>query len=439
MPLAATCGPALSSGSAGSGPRRLQATKVNPGQGVRDHGRVVVGVGDHRSLVVGVAALEDDAVAVLVSYLSPRVPLVSALWNDDGSGWRLADPAGFPDELTLHRLVQKEPRLLPLSGAPRLVVLGSEVALGSGYADLVGIEPSGRPVIVEVKLARNAEARRAVVSQVLAYAAHLHGLGAAEFERDVVGSHLRRQGHESLAAAVAANDQEGQFDPELFSEALGDHLARGRVRAVFVLDDAPPELVRLVGYLETVADGLTIDLITVTLYEIGDQRILVPQRVDPERRTLEEPRPARASSPARGTLSEGSEAFVASIADAMEAHRPHLARLGEWARGLEAEGLARLFSFRGASGRVTLLPYLPGEDAGLVTVWNDGGCYISLWESVFRRRAPTSIERVQELSGLRPLGQGRTVREPSDDLLAAIADAYRAARSAPRLDSIPAP
>ena len=37
------------------------------------------------------------------------------------------------------------------------------------------------------------------------------------------------------------------------------------------------------------------------------------------------------------------------------------------------EGLARLFSFQGTTGRMTLLPYLWNEEAGLVTVWNDNG------------------------------------------------------------------
>ena len=65
--------------------------------------------------------------------------------------------------------------MLPLAGAPRLVMLGREVPLGTGYADLLAVERSGRLVLIEVKLARNAEARRAVVAQILAYAAFLGG------------------------------------------------------------------------------------------------------------------------------------------------------------------------------------------------------------------------------------------------------------------------
>ena len=166
---------------------------------------------------------------------------MTALWRDDGDGWQLAEPAGFPDEDTLHTLVEEEPRVLPLSGTPRVVLLGREVALGSGYADLVGVESSGRPVVVEVKLARNAEARRAVVAQALAYAAYLHGLTPAELEQDVLAGHLQQRGYSSLVAAVSADDQAGEFDADAFTAALAEHLSVGSARIVFVLDSAPPE------------------------------------------------------------------------------------------------------------------------------------------------------------------------------------------------------
>jgi hypothetical protein len=89
---------------------------------------------------------------------------VTALWRSDGSGWGLLAAAGFPDEAALHGLVEEAPQLLPLSGAPQLVVVGREVPLGGGYADLVAVEASGRMAVIEVKLARNSEARRAVVA-----------------------------------------------------------------------------------------------------------------------------------------------------------------------------------------------------------------------------------------------------------------------------------
>src|SRR5437867_3265942 len=77
---------------------------------------------------------------------------MSALWNNDGNGWRLLAPAGFPDEAALHSLVEEAPHVLPLSGSPTLVVVGREVQLETGKIDLLAIEPTGRLALIEVKL-----------------------------------------------------------------------------------------------------------------------------------------------------------------------------------------------------------------------------------------------------------------------------------------------
>src|SRR5215216_7741637 len=189
---------------------------------------------------------------------------MAAIWQSDGTGWRLLAPTGFPDEQTLHDLVEETPQILPLAGDPRLVVIGKEVRLGNGSADLLAVEPSGRLVVAEIKLSSNAEARRAIVAQILTYAAYLKGLSSNVVERDLLGRHLRDRGYESLQDALASNDQEGSFDPEIFSDGLTESLSQGHFRLVLVLDEAPQELVTLVGYLESVTDDLLIDLITVS-------------------------------------------------------------------------------------------------------------------------------------------------------------------------------
>ena len=156
--------------------------------------------------------------------------------------------------------------MLPLSGAPPLLILGREVPLGSGYADLVGVETSGRPVIIEVKLAQNNEARRAVVAQILAYAANLHGMTREQLE-DRFEESLKKRGHESLVAAVQSA-QEDALDADEFTAALDEHLREGRFRLVFVLDTVPTELMTLVAYLEHVTDKLVIDLVAVNSFDV---------------------------------------------------------------------------------------------------------------------------------------------------------------------------
>ncbi len=135
-----------------------------------------------------------------------------------------------PAEAALHELVEQAPHILPLAGNPRLVVIGREVLLGANWADLVAVEPSGRLVILEIKLARNAEARRAVVAQILTYAAYLRGMDPVTFERDIVGTQLRKRGYDDLAQAVLTDDQEGPFDGETYAATLATSLREGRFR-----------------------------------------------------------------------------------------------------------------------------------------------------------------------------------------------------------------
>src|SRR5215207_968593 len=252
---------------------------------------------------------------------------MAAIWQNDGTGWRLLAPIGFPDEQTLHDLVEETPQILPLAGDARLVVVGKEVLLGNGYADLVAVELSGRLVLVEIKLSKNAEARRAVVAQILTYAAHLKGLSPETVERDELGRHLRDRGYESVQDAVASNDQEGSFDPAVFSEGLTECLMKGHFRLVLVLDEAPQELVTLVGYLESVTEELSIDLIAVSAYDVGDSRVLVPQRVDAELPAGSGATNTLSPPEQKGYLVEGGVDFAAAIEESPEEQRPELRRL----------------------------------------------------------------------------------------------------------------
>jgi hypothetical protein len=356
---------------------------------------------------------------------------VGTIWRREGDEWDRLSPAGFPSEEKLHDLVEGSPSLLPLSGDPAVVVLGREVALGPGYADLIGVEPDGRLVIVEIKLRRNAEARRAVVAQILTYAAYLKGLSIRELESTLLG-HLEARDARSVLDLVRSSDQSAEIEDAEFRDGLIESLAAGAFRLVLVLDEAPTELIQLVGYLESISAGVVIDLVTVAAYEAGEEQLLVPQRVDPEHpgdAMLDRESRPRVTKKRREV--DGSNSFEEAIGRAAAPDRPELARLLNWARGLEAENLAVLRTVFGDERQV-LTVWVRGEKAGLVSIWHEGGAYLSLWRSVFVRLAWEHIAPIEEIIG-EPIGQGSSVRQPSDALLEALTDAYRAAAKGPPL------
>ena len=205
---------------------------------------------------------------------------MTAIWSRDGEEWSLLPPVGFPDERTLHTLVEEAPQLLPLAGLRRSSSWGARCALVQATPIWIRrVEPNGRVVVVEVKLAENSDARRAVVAQILAYAAVLHGMSPEAFEREVLAEHL---GGAALEQVVQDSEQVLEFDADAFRSGLASSLESGGFRLVLVLDSAPPELVRLVGYLEAMTAGLVIDLIVVAAYDVGGKTVMVPQRVDPD-------------------------------------------------------------------------------------------------------------------------------------------------------------
>jgi hypothetical protein len=362
---------------------------------------------------------------------------MTLMWGKLGESWQLLSPQGYPDEMTLHNLISKAPQMLPLSGGPRLTIVGSEVYLGGNYVDLLGVEDNGRLAIIEIKLSMNAEARRAVIAQILAYAASFKGMNRATLEHQVLASQLAEAKVASLSDAVAQEDQSGQFDAEAFDQTLEDCLLNGTFRLVLVLDEAPPELTRLVGYLESMTDGLIIDLITVSMFDIEGRQVVVPRRVDPIQETaIDHHKPKLLGgvvSTPKPQLVEGAEPFASSLHNAPDAAKATLQRLLAFANELEAQGLANLWTTVGTSGRWILNPRLPGDQVGLVSIYNEQGGYLVFYRSVFERRAPHAITRIESLIPSGSIGQGTSTHmdEIPDNLLAALLaaliEAYREA------------
>ncbi|WP_344408686.1 hypothetical protein, partial [Actinomadura nitritigenes] len=116
------------------------------------------------------------------------------IWHETSGGLVALRPEPFEREQVLHDSIERGAAMLPLPGQPTLVMLGREVQLGNGYADLIAIEvETGRPVVIEVKLASNAD-RRQVFTQTLGYASYLFGLSVDAFEQ-LLRPHLARGGH----------------------------------------------------------------------------------------------------------------------------------------------------------------------------------------------------------------------------------------------------
>jgi hypothetical protein len=346
---------------------------------------------------------------------------VAGIWHDTKDGLVPLKAQPFVREQALHDSIERAPAMLPLPGQPRLVILGREVMLGNGYADLIAVDAhTGRPVVIELKLAANAD-RKSVFTQVLGYASYLFRLSPAAFE-ELMRPHLATRGHATVVDAVAADIGDDSVDIDDFRDAMGQALELGLVRCIVVLDSASAELVELAGYLQTVTnDRLDIDLVTVTAYTIEGNRVLVPQLVEPQRVLVASARQPRQSRDARPT--PGADAFVDSIKTADPSHHELLRRLCDWARKLEADGLATLFTTVG-KGRWVLNPRLPGQNRGMFTIWNDDGAYVSPQRSVLQTEAPGTLARLDERLPGEIRQNNYLTGDIDEEVLALLTDAY---------------
>lgn len=222
--------------------------------------------------------------------------------------------------------------------------------------------------VIEVKLSTNAESRRAVVAQVLSYAGYLQGLDLAQLESQILREHLGAAG--SVLGAIQADEHQDVVDPAAFHDGISLSVAEGGFRLVIVLDSAPDELIQVIGYLQMVTDKIDIDLVNVTAYEVNGSRVLVPQRIEPARRTREMS-DAAVSARQSGTQTDGSRDIRSAIDQALPEFRDDLARLTNWTESREAEGLARLATRSGTSGITSLKPLLHSGGVAMVTITCD--------------------------------------------------------------------
>jgi hypothetical protein len=237
-------------------------------------------------------------------------------------------------------------------------------------------------------------------------------------------------GYGSISGAVSVQDQEGAVDAAEFVPALQEHLDAGRFRLVLVLDAVSSELERIIAYLDSVTlQTLTIDLITINVYEVNGVQIALPQRVSPDIGGTAVPAAVRRSAASRSVRSEGPDAFIESVANVTGEARKVFDHLIDWTKELAQLPKVHLYTDVSAQGIfITMAPRIEPENATLTLMRNASGVPLVLVvRSAFERLAPNSMARVEQIISPVKLGQGTVVKDISPELREAITAAYREA------------
>jgi len=195
--------------------------------------------------------------------------------DDDG---RLVDVSevAFPSEDTLQELVARYPRLL--SGdegssdgltewlfVAREMGIPSEENQGDRWAvDHLFLDREGVPTLVEVKRSADSRIRREVVGQMLDYAADASVFWPVETIRDCFRATC--DGHSLNADEVLIEFLGPDLDPELFWERVKTNLQAGRSRLIFLADELPVELRRVIEFLNKQMDPTEVIGIEIKQY-----------------------------------------------------------------------------------------------------------------------------------------------------------------------------
>ena len=157
---------------------------------------------------------------------------------------------------------------------------------------------------------------------------------------------------------------------------------------------------------------------------------MVPRRVDPgDDQHVQESIPTSGQRKASPTpvATDGTNDFVKSIDTAPAEKQAELRRVAAWANSLIEEGMAKASTTTG-KGRWVLNMRLPDEAVGLISIYNEKGGYICFYRAAFERRAPNSIVRIEDVIKPVVIGKGTCTHAMTDELLTAIAEAYREAK-----------
>ena len=188
--------------------------------------------------------------------------------------------ADYPNLLA--RDQDDEPRRRWLLVQRELGIAGEEDGSDRWSIDHLFVDQDGVPTLVEVKRSSDTRLRREVVGQLLDYAANASAFWGVEKIRAAFES--THGGAAEAAASIAAllgSDE----DPERFWTSVGVNLKAGKLRLIFVADEIPPELRRIVEFLNEQMDRTEVLALEVRQYveqgvTEGDKRFtLVPRLI----------------------------------------------------------------------------------------------------------------------------------------------------------------
>lgn len=210
------------------------------------------------------------------------------LVDDDGDHLTQMVETSFVTEENLQILLARYPDLLPgdqidPENPRQWLLVTRELGVPGGIAeadrwslDHLFLDQDGIPTFVECKQSSNTQVRREIVAQVLEYAAN--GIEYWTIDR------LRQAAAETAGNRNRSLDDEirrllgsDEADVEEYWKQVEENLRSDRVRLLFVTDNPPKELRRLVEFLNRQMKDVEVLIVEIKQYLGEGQKAMVPR------------------------------------------------------------------------------------------------------------------------------------------------------------------
>ena len=207
----------------------------------------------------------------------------------------------YDSEALLQELLAKYPNLLAgeqmdAANPRRWVLVSREMAIpdedeGSGRwsLDHLFLDQDAVPTLVEVKRSTDTRLRREVVGQLLDYAANAVAYWPVESLRSTFEARFEEQteADEAICGLVGSG-----ADVEKYWQDVKTNLQAGRIRLVFVADIIPPELQRIVEFLNGQMDPAEVLAVEIKRFVGSGIQTLVPRVIGVRRKVGPKPGPS---------------------------------------------------------------------------------------------------------------------------------------------------
>ena len=215
----------------------------------------------------------------------------------------------FSTEDELQVLIAEHPELLDgeqiRPGDPRrwiLITREKGIAETSDAAarwaiDLLIIDQDAVPTLAEVKRGSNPEIRRTIVGQMLEYAAYAAQTWTADELRRTFEESTNAKGLDPGDELATLLGEDGEPDADSFWQNVSTNLVARRLRLLFVADDIPDPLERVVEFLNGQMSGIEVLAVEIKQFRGKSTQTLVP-RVIGRTAGLSHVRSAPGASPA---------------------------------------------------------------------------------------------------------------------------------------------